>query len=975
MILRPMMPLRRTARALVLLLPLMLLSAPPAIAQANAPSGAGWLYKGSDVPQDKEWVFGTLPNGLRYAVRKNGVPPGQVSIRILMDVGSLYETDSERGYAHFIEHLVFRQSRYLGEAQAIPTWQRLGATFGSDTNAETSPTQTVFKLDLPDAGPAKLDESFKLLSGMMIAPTLSQTNVNTELPIVLAEMRERGGAQQRVFEAIQRTLYAGQPLSRRAPIGTVATLEAATQASIRAFHARWYRPERAIVIVAGDADPAMLQSLVTKYFADWKVAGRPAPSPSFGDPVVPALASAAAPAATLVGATPVGETGVVVEPDLPRGATLAILRPWRPVNDTIVYNQGLMTDSLAQQIINRRLEARARSGGSFLSAQVNQQDVSRSVDATFFSVTPLGSDWQAALRDARAVVADALANPPTQEEIDREIAEMDIAFQVPVEQRALLPGSKLADDIVTAVDIRETVASPEAVLQIFRASIPLFTPDKVLEHTRTLFTGTVTRAVLITPSASAGDTTALRQALITPVKPDGTARLASAPISFADLPALGAAGTITDITPTGLLGIEQVELANGIKALIWPTKDEPGRVAVKVRFGGGYRSFASGDAPYIALGEMALVSSGAGSLGQEELDRISTGRKLGFDFSIDDASFEFSGDTRAADLADQLYLFAAKFAMPRWDVNPVLRAKAAARIQYETYSISPQGVLERDLKFLQRGSDPRYHTPAPAELDQATPDGFRMVWQRALASGPIEIQIYGDFDRNVAVAALQRTFGALAKRPPLPAGTAPASVRIPAPTTKPVMLTHRGDASQAAAVVSWATGGGVAGIRESRQLEILTQLFTNRLMDAMREKLGASYAPQVFSSWPIDLENGGAISAMAQLQPALVPAFFETAKHIAADLIANPPTADELARVTEPLRQQVTRAATGSAFFMSELEGATQDPSRIAAIRTLLVDYTQTTPALMQALAARYLSPEKGWELAILPEAKTVAAK
>ena len=485
----------------------------------------------------------------------------------------------------------------------------------------------------------------------------------------------------------------------------------------------------------------------------------------------------------------------------------------------------------------------------------------------------------------------------------------------------------------------------------------------------------MTRAVLITPSASAGDTTALRQALITPVKPDGTARLASAPISFADLPALGAAGTITDITPTGLLGIEQVELANGIKALIWPTKDEPGRVAVKVRFGGGYRSFASGDAPYIALGEMALVSSGAGSLGQEELDRISTGRKLGFDFSIDDASFEFSGDTRAADLADQLYLFAAKFAMPRWDVNPVLRAKAAARIQYETYSISPQGVLERDLKFLQRGSDPRYHTPAPAELDQATPDGFRMVWQRALASGPIEIQIYGDFDRNVAVAALQRTFGALAKRPPLPAGTAPASVRIPAPTTKPVMLTHRGDASQAAAVVSWATGGGVAGIRESRQLEILTQLFTNRLMDAMREKLGASYAPQVFSSWPIDLENGGAISAMAQLQPALVPAFFETAKHIAADLIANPPTADELARVTEPLRQQVTRAATGSAFFMSELEGATQDPSRIAAIRTLLVDYTQTTPALMQALAARYLSPEKGWELAILPEAKTFAAK
>ena len=95
------------------------------------PDNTPWLYRGSDVPQDKEWVFGELSNGLRYAVRKNGVPPGQVSIRVRIDAGSLNEREDERGFAHFIEHLVFRQSKYLGEAQAIPTWQRLGASFGS----------------------------------------------------------------------------------------------------------------------------------------------------------------------------------------------------------------------------------------------------------------------------------------------------------------------------------------------------------------------------------------------------------------------------------------------------------------------------------------------------------------------------------------------------------------------------------------------------------------------------------------------------------------------------------------------------------------------------------------------------------------------------------------------------------------------------------------------------------------------------
>ncbi len=965
-----MNPPRRMFRSLALSLALFAtwqapLDAKPASATPATESQAEpWLYRGSDIPRDREWVFGELPNGLRYAVRRNGVPPGQVSIRIRIDAGSLHEQDSERGFAHLLEHLVFRQSKYLGEAQAIPTWQRLGATFGNDTNAETTPTQTVFKLDLPDATPQGLDESFKLLSGMMAYPTLSEANVRTEVPIVLAEKRERGGAAQRVQEATLRTFYAGQPLAQRSPIGTEATLNGASQASVRAFHARWYRPGNTVIAVAGDADPAVLAGLVKKWFGSWKVTGKPAPAPSFGDPVAPAGANAA---------NPVGDASVLVEPDLPRGVSYAILRPWRQITDNIAYNQGLMVDAVAQAIINRRLEAKARAGGSFLMAAVNQEDVSRSADATFAAITPLGEDWQAALSDVRAVIADAMASPPTQEEIDREASEMDLAFQVPVEQKRLLPGSKAADDLVTAVDIRETVAGPDDVLDIFRKSKVLFTPEAVLDHTRKLFAGTVTRALLVTPKAGEGDAEALRQAMLAPVKPDGSVRLAAAPIRFDDMPPIGQPGKVTGITPTGLIEIEQVELANGVKALIWPVRDEPGRLTVKVRFGGGYRSFAPGDAPYIALGQMALVGSGVGKLGQEELDRISTGRKMGFDFEIGDAAFEFTAETREADLADQLYLFAAKFATPRWDVNPVLRAKAAARLQYEAYATSPQGVLERDLRFFQRDRDPRFHTPAPAEIEKATPEQFRQVWQRALASGPIELQLYGDFDRNAAIEALKRTFGALPPRPPLPAGTAPASARFPVANTEPMVLRHRGDANQAAAVISWPTGGGIAGVRESRQLEILTQLFTNRLLDRLREKLGASYAPQVFSQWPLDLDSGGSISAIAQIQPSGVPAFYAATEEIAADLVARPASADELARVTEPLRQQVTRAATGAAFFMYQLEGATSEPARFASVRTLLPDYTQTTPQEMQALARRYFGSGKSWRLAVLPEGQSLA--
>src|SRR5437660_1393727 len=110
-----------------------------------------WLFERSDIPPDPEWHFGKLSTGLRYAVRKNGVPPGQVAVRVRIDAGSLNERDSEQGYAHLIEHLSFRGSKYVPDGEAKRVWQRFGATFGSDSNAQTTATQTVYKLDLPGA--------------------------------------------------------------------------------------------------------------------------------------------------------------------------------------------------------------------------------------------------------------------------------------------------------------------------------------------------------------------------------------------------------------------------------------------------------------------------------------------------------------------------------------------------------------------------------------------------------------------------------------------------------------------------------------------------------------------------------------------------------------------------------------------------------------------------------------------------------
>lgn len=962
--------LRRTAASLsVLSLMLSGLSAP---AQAQAPlamqadtsvrQGSSqpqvrpWLYENSDVPIDPAWRFGTLSNGLRYAVRRNGVPPGQVSIRLRIDAGSLMERPDELGFAHFMEHLTMRGSKHVPDGESKRIWQRLGVTFGSDSNAQTTPTGTTYALDLPQATPAGLGESMKILSGMMTEPNIVDSSVAAERAVVLAEMRESYSPQLRISDASRMHFFAGQPLADHSPIGTVKTLTGATAAMMEAFHDRWYRPENAVISIAGDIDPAVAEQLIKDHFASWTAPGKGAPLPDFGEPDPKAPA-----------------TKILVEPGVPVGITMAFLRPWKPRADTIVYNQDKLTDMLALQIINRRLEQAARGGGSFLQASADQQDVSRSIDGTFITIVPVADNWEKALADVRAVIEDAKATPPNQQEIDREYAQFDTALAVQVENYDTEAGAKQASDLVSAVDIRETTVSPQAALDIFRSGKPAMTPQKMLDSTRRLFSAGVFRALLMMGKAQPGAEQKLAAALAAPVAAAKNARLSEGAVTMADLPKLGAPATVVSRTSLGMFGMESVTFSNGVRMTLFATDAEPEKVRINVRFGHGQQDFSPvKPAPGWAAG-YALVASGIGKLGQRELDDLTNGRRMGFDFSIDDDAFEMGAVTRPADYKDQLRLFATKLAAPGWDPAPIARVKAGASVAYDAMSRSPDAVLGRDLGWLLHGKDVRYRTPSRAEIDALTPQAFRAAWEPLLASGPIEVQVFGQVKPDEAIAAMAETFGALAPRSDRPVPAANRVMRFPAHVETPVVLRHRGDKEQAAAVLAWPTAGGFAALREARQLEILTQIFNDRLFDRLRSAEGAAYSPSVQNNWPFSFDSGGYILVSSQVKPEKVDYFYGVVKDTAADLAAKPVSDDELQRAVAPMRQMLARASTGPAFWMSQMEGATQDPRYVEATRTMADDMLNVTPADLQALAKKYLAPGKSWSAVVLPEG--VAAK
>src|SRR5436190_14385264 len=169
------------------------LSASPLTA---APQASGqWPQAHSDLRADPAIRFGTLPNGMRYAIRKQSIPPGQAALRLWIHTGSLMETDQQAGLAHFLEHMAFNGSKKVPEGDMVKILERLGLAFGADTNASTGFTETVYQLDLPKTDDDTVDTSLMLMREAASELLIAQDAMDRERGVVLSEERTRDGPQ------------------------------------------------------------------------------------------------------------------------------------------------------------------------------------------------------------------------------------------------------------------------------------------------------------------------------------------------------------------------------------------------------------------------------------------------------------------------------------------------------------------------------------------------------------------------------------------------------------------------------------------------------------------------------------------------------------------------------------------------------------------------------------------------------------
>lgn len=258
-------------RAALLLGAALLPLAIPSIAQAkDAPA--------STAVKPIDFTERTLANGLRvYAIRDTGT--SNISVQVWYNVGSKDDPAGRSGFAHMFEHLMFKATRNLASEQM----DRLTEDVGGYNNASTNDDYTNYFEVVPAN---HLQRLLFAEADRMASLVVEPKSFASERDVVKEELRQSTMARPYgklfsiYFPAIS---YSRHPYAR-STIGSIDNLESASIDDVRAFHATYYRPDNAILVVSGNFDAKQLDAWVDQYFAGIAKPDRPIPRVTVTEP-------------------------------------------------------------------------------------------------------------------------------------------------------------------------------------------------------------------------------------------------------------------------------------------------------------------------------------------------------------------------------------------------------------------------------------------------------------------------------------------------------------------------------------------------------------------------------------------------------------------------------------------------------------------------------------------------------------------
>ncbi len=771
------------------------------------------ITKDVDIPYEKF----TLSNGMTVIVHEDRKAP-IVAVSVWYGVGSKHEPKGKTGYAHLFEHIMFNGSENA-EGDYFTYLKAIGAT---DENGTTSQDRTNYFQTVPSNS---IESALFLESDRMgnLLGAVTQDKLSNQIGVVQNEKRQGDNQPYGLTRYITNSvLYPEGHPYHHSTIGSMEDLSAASLDDMKMWFTDHYAPNNAVLVLAGDISAAEAKPLAEKWFGRFS-AGKPLPE-------------VVAPVPTLA------EKRQVVIHDRVPNTRIHYVWAVPGLNDpdfVPLAAGGAVLGGLASSRLDNILVRDEK-----LAVQVSAF-VAPYVHSSQFHVVVLvapGQDADVVAKRLDEIMADFIANGPTQDEVDR-VAMSDASGRV----LGLEAVGGFGGKAVTLAEGELYSGSPDHYKKELDA-VATVKPATIQGSMQTWLSRPVLEIRTVPGDRNPAEVEEFFGA-VTKVSPPDSAKAAAeaAPAAverpatddpLATFPTPGAAAKLD--LPT----VETGKLKNGAKVHVATRKGLP-VVRITVRFDGGFAS--DGAAPGTANFATRVMQEGTTTRNSKRLAEDQ--ERLGASISGGSSSEEtdFGVVAMKANLKPSVQLLADVVQNPAFAEPEIERVRVQQLSQIKGEMNQPAGIAYRLMPSLLFGEGHPYASPMTgtgspdvvAKLDKAALTGFHQRWIRP---DNMTIFVVGDVTMKDIMPVLNDSFGKWKAPKGVAKGTVAANAAVPTPTGR-IVVVNRPNSPQ-----SFIMAGQILPVKGTDELtplyaanEILGGDFLSRINMDLRETKGWSY--------------------------------------------------------------------------------------------------------------------------------------
>ena len=905
------------------------------------------------IPLDASIRAGTLPNGLRYFIRRNEQPDDRAFLRLAVKAGSVDEADDQQGLAHVLEHMAFNGTAHFKPGELVAYLESIGAQFGPHVNAYTSFDETVYMLNVPTDRDGVLRRGFEALSDFAGGVSLIPEEIERERGVVIEEWRGRLGASTRMQEPQLRAIFGMSRYADRLPIGTPESLKSFTHQRLRDFYDDHYRPDRMAVIVAGDIDPSSIEAQIREHFGGLKARGK-IERATFPIP-------------------PHQDTRYVSVSDREaQGSVVSVLikRPLRQLRTIADYRHTVVERLMAQMVNARFSEIARRTDAPFLAASVGSDTMGRTVEA--FSAGARTQDG--AIGPGLTALAQELARVRQHgfgaAELDRAKRSMLARYERLYNERDKTESGPLADELVRHFLVNEAAPGIEAELNFVKGFLATITPaevtalarEQIAEENRVVIASAPDKEQLakVTEMELA---TALRAGISAPVTPwsdeiAGRELLAKAPTP-------GAVQARREIPE---IGVTVLTLSNGVEVWLKPTNFRNDQISFTSYSRGGM-TLASQDDYYNAQLATSLIGlGGIGGFDPVDLGKLLAGKLANASPYVSTATHGMSGSTTPRDLETAMQLLYLQFTAPNRDPRAFELMKQRLEAGLANQEQSPGAVYSERVRCI---NTVNHYTCRPlkvADIAKLNPDRMYAFYQQLFANAAdFTFFVVGAFKVEELTPLLEKYVASLPSKGAAAAKTGELKLDFPASPVREVV--YKGSEPRAQTVISFFADTGLEEL-ETHRVQAATQVLENKLRDILREQLGGTYSVGVGYSNISPLPGYGTTTVQFGSSPENVEKLQAAVMAEVERLRKEGPSVADVQAVKEAEKNQLQESLLQNGYWLNSLQAmhvlgrdARRIPARIERAESL------SQQNIHDALR-KYFPANRHTIVSLMPEAK-----